>query len=110
MENISAPPPSAPPAAVPEYGSAPPVAMPAPAPVMAQPAPAPSNGMSNFFDGITFTDVAIIGLVSLALFYSIYYHREMIKMSKAWKTAEQRDIEELKSNVQAIMGPDYRKF
>ena len=98
----------------PEFTSAPPAA--APPPPAAPPMPAPmqsapmGNPVADFFSGIQITDVLMVGLVGLALFYNIYYCRSMIIQAKTWKTKEQQDIDELKANVKSALGDQYQTY
>lgn len=99
-----------PPAPVPSPAPAAPavmpeVAVPVAAPVVVQqPVVPPKQGI---FDGITLVDVGMIALVSLALFYSIYYHRIAIKKLGA-QSSMQNDIDELKANVKKGLGTEYQ--
>lgn len=113
MENLALP--TQPTTAAPG-GAAAPVAAPAApaAPVAApmydaggMPAAAPKTG---WFEGVSIVDIGMFALVSLALFYSIYYHRSMILNAKVWKANQQNELDEVKSNVQAFLGPDYKSF
>ena len=77
-----------------------------PAPAPAQPAPAPAplptRPMGGFFDGITLMDVGIVTLVSLALYYSIYYSRTGIKYFQQMQKQTNADIASLKSQMATL--------
>lgn len=104
--------PPAPPVPAPiEVGPAPaPVPAPVPMPIAAPVPPPTGGGFSDLMSGINFSDVAIFALVTVALVSSTYYYVSMIKAVKTWRAKQQDDIDELKSNVKASMGPDYQNF
>lgn len=73
-----------------------------PAPVPAPPAP-PGKPFGGFFEGITWMDVGMVALVSLALYYSIYASRQVIANLKTQQNQTAQDISALKSQVQSLM-------
>lgn len=87
---------------------------PAPAPSPANPAPAPQYSKGGFlggvFDGISFTDVGMIALVSVGMFFVIKYYREKINYVKNEKSQVTKDMEEVKTNVQNFLGQGYQKM
>lgn len=116
------------PPAVPPVSSAPtlmepPVSTPLPVadPALASPAaPAPSNTpapqyskggfLGGVFDGISFTDVGMIALVSVGMFFVIKHYRDKIKYTKNEKSQVTKDMEEVKTNVQNFLGQAYQKM
>ena len=85
---------------------------PAPPPVVASAAPASfaEGGVAGIFSDIKITDIFIVSLVTLAMVYNIYYCRTMIIQARTWKTKEQQQIDELKANMQSMLGPDYKSY
>ena len=104
---------------------------PSPAPVVADPAPVsgpvytppapPTNtpapqqfqegGKVNLFDGLTFVDVGMLILSTVALSYTIYYYRSKLKELKHQDptiTAMQSDLKEVKMNLQNALGSKYK--
>ena len=101
------PPPAAPP--LPPAAPAPPVppAMPAPLPSAAQFSEGGKSG-GGFFSDINPTEVGMVVLCALAFGFAIYHYRSRIQHFKAEKSKDRKDIEELKSNVKAAMGENYK--
>lgn len=109
METPASPIPTQPTAVADPAAAAPVVAPPPPVPVVMQTGATTSSG-PGWFDGVTLVDVGMFALVSLALFTAIYYYRTQIVNAKVWKSNQQNEIDEVKSNVQAFLGAEYKSF
>lgn len=104
------------PMGVPDGQSTAPVMPPAPpAPAPAAPAPAPAKfedgGKVNLLQGLTFVDVGMILLSTVALCHVIYYYRKKILEIKKENPAIadlQDDVDELRMNVKAALGAKYK--
>lgn len=108
-ENPGAPPVA--PAAAPPA----PAFTPTPAPPPAQPSAeggstGKGNVVSRFFEDVSFTQVGFLILGSAAMFMVIYYYRERIKKMREEENVTDQKIEEVKANVVAFLGPQYKSF
>lgn len=87
---------------------------PAPAPMPANHAATPQYSKGGFlggvFDGISFTDVGMIALVTVGMCYVIRYYRNKINYTKNEKSQVVKDMEEVKTNVQNFLGEGYHKM
>lgn len=99
-----------------QEGFAPPPTPPTPPtpPVTPEPAPAGQfaggGSVGSWLNGVSLTDVMTVALVGTALGMIIYYYRARIIKMKQEDLAVQKDIEELKTNLQTVMGPNYQKM
>lgn len=106
--------PSTMPPGAPDITPAAPAAVPAPAPAAPTPVPAPmpvqqaTYSSGGFLSDISPVKVGMFLLTSLALFYSIYYSRQAIKNLKTTKAQDRKDIDEIKGNLQSVMGENYK--
>lgn len=83
---------------------APPVATSTPA----QAAPSSSNSLNDFFKSINWMEAGFAILGALGLYYTIYYYRWKIKDNKVANSDMQRQLDELKMNVQGAMKGKYQ--
>ncbi len=74
------------------------------------PAPAGNGGIKGWFKDVSLTDVIMGGLAVCALGVIIFYYRNRVKEDKKQYTDTQSQIDELKSNLQTVMGDQYQKF
>lgn len=100
-----------------------PASTPAPAPMVAQPmvasTPDPmmenggatkSGGVGDFFKSLNWVEVGISILAVASLTYLIYYHRFKLKQDKMINNDLQRQIDELKMNMQSAMKGRYKSI
>lgn len=100
-----------------------PAPAPAPAPVPAPVQTAPvvptqsfsqggsaGNPVKQFFADVSFTDVGIIILATVAFGYTIYHYREQIKKKKKEQSAITNRLDEIEANVKAALGPNYKSM
>lgn len=104
--------------------TAPPASSAAGEPGMASPAPAappppampPSTApvqtaqAGHFFSGIDWTDVVMIGITLFTLGLSVYASRQQLLFVRAGKKTILQDIDEIKSNLQTVMGDQYQPY
>jgi hypothetical protein len=98
---------------------APPVAMPA-APVEAAPPPmatpaamptqSSSGSINDFFKSINWLEAGFAVLGALGLYYTVYYYQYKIKEGKVANSDMQRQLDELKMNVQGAMKGKYQSL
>lgn len=97
-----------------------PTPVPQPAPIAA-PTPVPTsyagggdtnsgNSVSRFFEGVTVSDVFITGFAIVAFCYVIKYYKKKIERIKEERTKTATDLEEVKANVQNMLGGEYKRF
>lgn len=90
-----------------EQGMAMPAATPAPATTTA---PVQTAQRGHFFSGIDWTEVLMMGIVVFTLGMSIYASRQQIQFVRAGKKSISQDIDEIKSNLQTVMGDQYQPY
>lgn len=83
----------------------------APAPVVAPP---PNTGsgdsLKDFFKSINWVEAGFAILGVIGLYYTVYYYRFRIKESKVSNADVQRQLDELKMNVQGAMKGKYQQL
>lgn len=73
-------------------------------------APVQTAQRGHFFSGIEWTDVLMFGLFIYAGSMSVYASYQHILFLRASKKAHSQDLDEIKSNLQTIMGDQYQSF
>jgi hypothetical protein len=68
------------------------------------------SGVKNFFKGVNWTEVIFGALGVGALVYLIYYYRFKIQQDKLINNELQRQIDELKMNMQSKMKGNYKNM
>ena len=68
------------------------------------------GGIKSFFDSLNWVEVgfAILGVASLS--YVIYYYRFKLQQDKMINNELQRQIDEIKINVQSVLKDKYKKI
>jgi hypothetical protein len=68
------------------------------------------GGIKSFFDSLNWMEVgfAILGVASLS--YVIYYYRFKLQQDKMINNELQRQIDEIKMNVQSVLKEKYKKI
>lgn len=100
---------------------APTMAMPATTPIAAAPTATPpanmpasgessSDSINDFFKSINWMEAGFAILAALGLYYTIYYYRYRIKEGKVANSDMQRQLDELKMNVQGAMKGKYQSL
>ena len=96
-----------------------PVPAPVPAPIYAPPPPMPAPAQpmagggqtsTGFFEGITLTDALVLIAVFTVFILMTRYFTIAIKHAKVTNKQIQRDVEEVKMNVQNALGDNYETF
>jgi hypothetical protein len=109
-----------------------PMATPPPAPATATPPPPPasaqmnsmmgdgsfadggttpkSNGFSDFFSGWNWLEIGLMTLGVAGIFYTINYYRYRIKSDKTENSDIQKQLDEVKMNVQSAMKGKYQQI
>lgn len=64
----------------------------------------------HFFSGVDWTDVLMMGIVVFTLGLSIYASRQQILFVRSGKKTILQDIDEIKSNLQSVMGDQYQPY
>lgn len=116
MDNIPASQPNVVSATAP---ATPPAPTPAPAPIVATPSvvmadggttasSSGDSGLKGFLSSLNWVEVIIASLGVAALTYTIFYYRFKLKQDKMINSELQRQIDELKMNMQSAMKGRYK--
>lgn len=105
---VSTPVAAAPPSVAPAPVSAEPIVASPPVTAMEQGGSTSSGGIKGFFSSLNWVEVGISILTVTALSYLIYYHRFKLKQDKMINNELQRQIDELKMNMQSAMKGRYK--
>jgi hypothetical protein len=92
-----------------DQGMGMPIQMPAATPA-APAVPVQTAQRGHFFSGIDWTEVLMLGLVGFAMAMSIYGSYQHIVFLRDSKKAHGQDIDEIKSNLQTVMGDQYQSY
>jgi hypothetical protein len=68
------------------------------------------DSVKDFFKSINWLEAGFSILAALGLYYTIYYYRFRIKESKVSNSDVQRQLDELKMNVQGAMKGKYQQL
>lgn len=69
-----------------------------------------SDSINDFFKSINWMEAGFAILAALGLYYTIYYYRYKIKEGKVANSDMQRQLDELKMNVQGAMKGKYQSL
>lgn len=87
------------------------MAVPAQPAAMAAPGtPIQTAERGHFFKDIDWTQVFMTGIVIFTLGMSIYASRQQILFVRQGKKSVTQDIDEIKSNLQTVMGDQYQPY
>lgn len=93
----------------------PPMAQPSPAPVMS-PTPIMANGgttqggIKGFFKTLNWVEVGFMILGATALMFTIQYYRNKLKDDREQRNEHQRQMDEIKMNLQSAMKGKYKSL
>ena len=102
--------PSATPVANPVVQQPSPPTPPPSVPVMESGGSTATGGLRGFFNGINWIEVGFMILGSVALYYTIQYYRDKLKQDRQVRDEHQRQIDEIKMNVQTAMKGKYKSL
>ena len=93
----------------------PPMAQPSPAPAMS-PTPMMANGgtmqggIKGFFKSLNWVEVGFMILGATALMFTIQYYRNKLKDDREQRNEQQRQLDEIKMNLQSAMKGKYKSL
>jgi hypothetical protein len=68
------------------------------------------NGLSDFFNGWNWLEIGLMTLGVAGVFYTINYYRFRVKADKTENSDIQRQLDEVKMNVQSAMKGKYQQI
>jgi hypothetical protein len=72
--------------------------------------PTKSNGIGDFFSGWNWLEIGLMTLGVAGIFYTINYYRYRIKSDKTENSDIQKQLDEVKMNVQSAMKGKYQQI